>query len=112
MFLVTALVNLSENGKFSWHNKIKNHEKASNQTSYLMTYLLGEQTVKNFWFRTCVSPSIQNDTNGELRIIYYSLTTSFVDSDEGLPCVNKIEMVYITMMGIVFAFVLGFVFTS
>ena len=39
----------------------------------------------------------------EERFFVFSKLTKFVDSDEGLPCVNTIEKIYLSLLIIVFA---------
>ena len=55
------------------------------------------KVVESFQPRTCVDPRIsQNDVAHSIR--YRSKTYSFgVISDEGLPCVNQIELAYIIL---------------
>ena len=96
-----------------------------------MKNLFGKETVDSFKFRTCVKPKLSKNRLGETEIIYESLTAQdlfqtrtylittfnkiksfkklkkFVISDEGLPCVNTIEKLYLGLLVTVFA--LGFV---
>ena len=90
--------------------------------------LFGKQTVESFKFRTCVKPILSVNRLGETEIVYESLTAQdllpkrtlndfnhfygtknfskfqkFVNSDEGLPCVNTIEKVYLGLLVTVFA---------
>ena len=72
-----------------------------------MKNLLGEKMVQSFYFRTCVDPTIEND--GENTQIRYSSLTADISatSDEGLDCVNNVEIAYFCLMGVVL--ILGFV---
>ena len=88
-----------------------------------MKNLLGKNTVESFKFRTCVRPKLSENAFGETEIVYESLTAQdlprkrtlidfnnfyrykhfsklqkFVISDEGLPCVNTIEKVYLGLL--------------
>ena len=96
---------------------------------YTLKNLLGKNTVESFKFRTCVRPKLSENAFGETEIVYESLTAQdlprkrtlidfnnfyrykhfsklqkFVISDEGLPCVNTIETVYLGLLVTVFAF--------
>ena len=64
--------------------------------------------VQSFYFRTCVDPTlVQNDDKTD-GIRYSSLTADvFAKSDEGLDCVNDVEIAYFCLMGVVLF--LGFV---
>ena len=87
---------------------------------------LSNTTVESFRFRTCVKPKLSQNQFGETKIIYESLTAQdllsnadfyyfmgrrntffklrkFVNSDEGLPCVNTIEKIYLGLLVTVFA---------
>ena len=88
--------------------------------------LLGKKTVEGFSFRTCVKPKLSPNRFGDIEIIYESLTAQdllqtnadfnifyriksflklkkFVISDEGVPCVNTIEKIYLGLLVTVFA---------
>ena len=85
--------------------------------------LFGKKTVESFKFRTCVKLKLSENRLGQTEIIYESLTAQdllrkrpkadlnifhkiksllklkkFVISDEGLPCVNTIEKVYLGLL--------------
>ena len=63
--------------------------------------------VQSFYFRTCVDATIENDGDNT-KIRYSSLTADIsATSDEGLDCVNIVEITYFCLMGIVLF--LGFV---
>ena len=93
---------------------------------YTLTNLLGKKTVESFSFRTCVKPKLLENRLGETEINYESLTAQdllqtnadfnifyriksflklkkFVISDEGVPCVNTIEKIYLGLLVTVFA---------
>ena len=109
------------------------YENSSAADSYISTganklkSLLSSKTVESFEFRTCVKPKLSKNQFGETEIIYESLTAKdllwnqnffnflwvgeffflklekFVNSDEGLPCVNTIEKIYLGLLVTVFA---------
>ena len=109
------------------------YENSSAADSYISTgtnklkTLLSSKTVESFEFRTCVKPKLSKNQFGETEIIYESLTAQdllwnqdffnflwvgeifflklekFVNSDEGLPCVNTIEKIYLGLLVTVFA---------
>jgi len=68
----------------------------------IMKNILGKTTIESFSFRTCVNPLLSKNELGQTKIVYESLTTKFVDSDEGLPCVNRIEKAYLGLLITVF----------
>ena len=73
-----------------------------------MKALLGEKMVRSFYFRTCVDPILISNGENEKKIRYASLTADIsAISDEGLDCVNTVEIAYFRLMGIVL--LLGFV---
>ena len=97
--------------------------------------LLGSKIVESFSFRTCVNPKLTKQDSGETKIVYQSLTaqkslqnnkrpawdnkhlktlvcsilklSKFEESDEGLPCVNTIEKLYIGLL--ITVFILGII---
>ena len=97
--------------------------------------LLGSNIVESFSFRTCVTPKLTKQDPGETKIVYQSLTAQeslqnnklpawdnkhlkkpvcsmlkllkFEESDEGLPCVNTIEKLYIGLL--ITVFILGII---
>ena len=73
-----------------------------------MKEILGENMVRSFYFRTCVDPNLISIGENEKKIRYSSLTADiFAVSDEGLDCVNTVEIAYFCLMGVVL--LLGFV---
>ena len=83
------------------------NEGLKSNASSSMKNLLGEKMVQSFYFRTCVDATIENDGDNT-QIRYSSLTADIsATSDEGLDCVNIVEITYFCLMGIVLF--LGFV---
>ena len=107
---------------------LSNSEKTSQDLkSAKIKNLLGSRIVDSFNFRTCVNPKLTRQNSGETKIVYQSLTAQdsyqrswltvvefwnrpwfwklqkFVNSDEGLPCVNNVEKIYLGLLIAVFA---------
>ena len=54
--------------------------------------------------RLCLEKEPLTDFNNFYRYKHFSKLQKFVISDEGLPCVNTIETVYLALLVTVFAF--------
>ena len=58
--------------------------------------------------RTCVDPKLKLESGGDLWIDYLEKTTSLsAISDQGVSCVNTVELIYIISFGIAILFGLG-----
>ena len=64
--VVTELFNLYEN--------ITSVESTVSKSTNTLKEMLGNKTVENFSFRTCVKPILTNNQFGETLIVYESLT--------------------------------------